>query len=304
MFRKPSLTRAGGELFTHLSKRHVVNLDITEEDYPFSYANVVNHIGRDKITNNYQITCMEGNYLQFNYLNPKKIIATQIVSPRIKNEFDVFNKPNNETTEKQEPKLQISQSEFEKRKLRSTKNPQPTNQGGADLGALVTCGWKFHISVAPDDIKVAWRIASQILMKYRVSGFKMIHPDFLQSKMDTKELDKLQDKQITIYAFKNQSVSVQKWTTILNEIEAAFIKKGIKPKISNTPPTADKMVNHSNYLSYRNDTGISGKQIDGDAAVAYAKANNKDAYNLLNKEDRFQDISINEKATALPSPKA
>lgn len=151
-------------------------------------------------------------------------------------------------------------------------------------------GWKLHISVDPADIDTAWSIIHPILFTHQVSAVKIISPDALLKHLTNQTLDGINAKQFTIYLFRNNHLNPDQWADMIKNIEDALIENKIKPgKI----PVANRIIEESNYFSYRNDTHPNTKAYISDQdAELYAKQSKDplDAYNLIKAEDPLKNI--------------
>lgn len=153
-------------------------------------------------------------------------------------------------------------------------------------------GWKLHISVAPEDIEKAWSLICPILMKHEVSGFKIIHPDVLESAFRKNNLDHIANKQFTIYQFRNPQFDTQKWEAVIKEIDEVLQKNDIKPSQT---PDVDKKIEDSHYFSYRNDkhptqAATSIDAIDVKALVAQSADKTLQTYNPSKSSDPFEEV--------------
>lgn len=109
-----------------------------------------------------------------------------------------------------------------------------------------------------------------------------------------KSMEKVSNKQITLYEFKNKHINSEEWSSMLQQIEDKLRQHGIGP--SNLPP-ADKQIPNSVYFSYRNDTDHTGKYISGSGAKNYVSLHgSKDPqlvpYNLIKAQDPFEEVSL------------
>lgn len=122
-------------------------------------------------------------------------------------------------------------------------------------------GWKFHVSVAPEQLDKAWAIASDYLMAEGVEMFKVVTPDTRDTFADSANLQA--GKMLTAYATENGPDMAQ----VLSGLEQRLIENGISPgpAVHN-----DRPIEGSRYLSYRND-GF-------DADYVRAQGGNVDAY--------------------------
>lgn len=147
-------------------------------------------------------------------------------------------------------------------------------------------GWKLHISVDPGQISAAWSVIYPILMEHKIS-LKIIDPEVVKRKSS----EEIASKQFTIYQFKNKHIDSSAWLNIMQHIENALRIQGIN-KGSISP--ANKEIPHSDYFSYRNDTGPNGKYISDKAAEQYVTmhAPQLPAYNLSNAADPFATLSL------------
>ncbi|KTD07695.1 hypothetical protein [Legionella jamestowniensis] len=150
-------------------------------------------------------------------------------------------------------------------------------------------GWKLHLSVDPTQVSLAWTLIYPILMENDVSAKILSHESLMK-----KSMEKVSNKQITLYEFKNKHINSEEWSSMLQQIEDKLRQHGIGP--SNLPP-ADKQIPNSVYFSYRNDTDHTGKYISGSGAKNYVSLHgSKDPqlvpYNLIKAQDPFEEVSL------------
>ena len=112
-------------------------------------------------------------------------------------------------------------------------------------------GWKFHLSIHPEDLPKAWDIVSSIAMENDVGGAKVTTPDTAWSFHDPSNYQA--GKQITIYGAGSSS-----WADQMREIEIALRENGIRPSVQNIE--GDRMVPGSRYAGYRNEKAFDNLQ--------------------------------------------
>jgi hypothetical protein len=112
-------------------------------------------------------------------------------------------------------------------------------------------GWKFHLSIHPDDLPKAWDIVSDILMRNNVGAAKVATPENAVKFHDPRS--HLAGKQITIYGPGNLS-----WADQMREIEIALRQNNIRPSVQSV--VGDRMIPGSRYAGYRNDKAFENLQ--------------------------------------------
>ncbi len=207
---------------------------------------------RSRADRNYMIVRM-GDHLQFHKRDENPVITTKVTSPRIRDRMKVFQ----------------------------------TGQILAD-----SIGWKLHISVHPLDIEAAWPIIRSILLTHNLSGFKIIHPDILKKALITGNTTKIDNKQFTIYQFRNADTKPEQWENIIKEIEVALQHAQIRS--ANTIPKANKEIEGSRYFTYRNDSDPKQSSYisDQDAETYVQRSSDKtlSAHNLTKADDPYKDV--------------
>jgi hypothetical protein len=105
-------------------------------------------------------------------------------------------------------------------------------------------GWKFHVSVAPQDVPKAWGIVSDYLMSEGAGQFKVAHPDTTHDFSDPRHPQA--GKIITVYDFDDGKDTGKLMQGIEDRLHSAGIRRGPAPHF-------DRPLAGSNYASYRND---------------------------------------------------
>ena len=114
-------------------------------------------------------------------------------------------------------------------------------------------GWKFHLSVHPDDVPRAWDLMHEDVIKHELTA-KVTSPDASRKFGDDTYPQK--GKMITMY---DDTSRPRDWQTVLQNIEHKFQESGIRP---GPQVNIDRPVRGSSYASYRNDQDRNGQYID------------------------------------------
>lgn len=139
-------------------------------------------------------------------------------------------------------------------------------------------GWKFHISVAPKQIKDAWNEIAEDLMKAGVS----VKVSEERKHAGLGDPDNPQrGKSIVLYAKDRQNL-----TPLLKKIEQKLTDAGIKPGLN---VLGDRQVVGSSFIAYRNDMDNSGKYV---SASQNANLPLSQQYNPLEKIDPFKNLDV------------
>lgn len=144
-------------------------------------------------------------------------------------------------------------------------------------------GWKFHISIARDEVNMtkAWKILQAVAGRYRLTHIKVPYPEHLSRLKNGKEF--------CCYLFKNEHI--ENWYEIFNIIEKLFILNQVMPNEEFS--LADKKIKGSKYLCYRNDQNPNDETyISAAKALAMAEQKKIPAYNLVQQQDPFEGVQI------------
>jgi hypothetical protein len=112
-------------------------------------------------------------------------------------------------------------------------------------------GWKFHLTIHPDDLPRAWDIVSGIVMRNNVGAAKVATPENAVKFHDPRCLEA--GKQITIFGPGNLS-----WADLMREIEIALRQNNIRPSVQSIE--GDRTIPGSRYAGYRNDKAFRNLQ--------------------------------------------
>lgn len=157
-------------------------------------------------------------------------------------------------------------------------------------------GWKFRLSVHPDDVKTAWNIAVDVLVndKQAIHVAKVAQPTTIQrlSEPDHPQAGKM----ITIYT--TEGVAPDHYKNLMQSIETRLHAAGIRPGLE---VSGDRKVPGSGFVSYRNDKSPSGAY---QAASANTAVNDAQKYNPFGFADPYQHFALQAAppAPAAPSP--
>lgn len=108
-------------------------------------------------------------------------------------------------------------------------------------------GWKFHLSVTPEDLPRAMDIVMEAVERHGVQAFKVANPD-IAAAFDMPDNPQA-GKQFTLYGARNDPNF--RWDTVIRDIEIRFAEAGIRPSASSIQ--GDRMVPGSRYAGYRNE---------------------------------------------------
>lgn len=108
-------------------------------------------------------------------------------------------------------------------------------------------GWKFHLSVTPEDLPRATDIVMEAVERHGVQAFKVANPD-VAAEFDMPGNPQA-GKQFTLYGARNDPNF--RWDAVIRDIEIRFAEAGIRPSASSIQ--GDRMVPGSRYAGYRNE---------------------------------------------------
>lgn len=108
-------------------------------------------------------------------------------------------------------------------------------------------GWKFHLSVTPEDLPRATDIVMEAVERHGVQAFKVTNPD-VAVDFNTPGHPQA-GKQFTLYGARNDPNF--RWDAVIRDIEIRFAEAGIRPSASSIQ--GDRMVPGSRYAGYRNE---------------------------------------------------
>lgn len=158
-------------------------------------------------------------------------------------------------------------------------------------------GWKFHLSVAPEDLPRATEIVMGLVEKHGVQAFKVTTP---QTALNFDNPSNPQaGKQFTLYGARGDGSF--RWDNVIRDIELNFAEADIRPSASNIQ--GDRMVPGSRYAGYRNELahGQLGEYSDSDGylgadeirqAVRAGRAQAGWEHNPTRQPDSLQDIDF------------
>lgn len=139
-------------------------------------------------------------------------------------------------------------------------------------------GWKFHISVAHEDIPRAWDIVAQAVIDYDISTAKVVKPP--TANEFNKPENPQAGKMITVY---NRSESVD-WDAFAHDVEQRLSQQGVQPGHA---VKGDRPVSGSQYLTYRND-GTAQGGLGRDSSQGYNPGNLQDPWQSIDVSDVYQ----------------
>lgn len=143
-------------------------------------------------------------------------------------------------------------------------------------------GWKFHISIAPEDMQKAFEIIYEEAKKAELHYFKATNETLTQKWDDPNSSQR--GKMFTIY-----DAGEPGFGNFLKEIEQKMREAGIKPSHN---VLGDKAVSGSQYMSYRNDGNLNHEGYE--AANKSAHLPEAERYNPKNFPDPFKDLAFSE----------
>lgn len=108
-------------------------------------------------------------------------------------------------------------------------------------------GWKFHLSVTPEDLPRATEIVMSMVEKHGVQAFKVTTPEAAQKFNDPQ--NEQAGKQFTLYGARGDTSF--RWDNVIRDIELKFTEAGIRPSAPSIQ--GDRMVPGSRYAGYRNE---------------------------------------------------
>lgn len=149
------------------------------------------------------------------------------------------------------------------------------NEQGADRGE----GWKFHISVAAQDVPRAWDMVADYLLTNNIGPSKVVTPMAAQRFSDPG--NRQAGKMITVYDFGGEV----DWQRCMQDIESMLAHAGIRP---GHQVAGDRSVSGSRYMSYRNDRGRDGEYIGSEALQHYSPQMRHNPGQWPEKFDRVQ----------------
>lgn len=158
-------------------------------------------------------------------------------------------------------------------------------------------GWKFHLSVHPDDLPRATELVMQQVAKHGVQAFKVTTPQTAEDF--NNPLNPQAGKQFTLYGARNKTDF--RWDNVIRDIELSFTQEGIRPSVSTIQ--GDRMVPGSRYAGYRNELshGMLNNYADhngylGAENIRYAVRDGRVAagweHNPTRQPDRLQNIDF------------
>ena len=136
-------------------------------------------------------------------------------------------------------------------------------------------GWKFHMSVDPDNVPEAWNIVQERIVE---QGLIAKVTTTTASQKFADEHNPQRGKMITIY---DDNSRQRDWGMVLNDIEQQFIEQGIKP---GPQVHIDRPVEGSQFTSYMNDR---------DQNFEYISGKDRKTYNDGGRPDPHSELSIN-----------
>ena len=139
-------------------------------------------------------------------------------------------------------------------------------------------GWKFHISVAHEDIPRAWDIVAQAVIDYDISTAKVVKPP--TANEFNKPENPQAGKMITVY---NRSESVD-WDAFAHDVEQRLSQQGVQPGHT---VKGDRPVSGSQYITYRND-GTAQGGLGRDSSQGYNPENLRDPWQSIDVSDVYQ----------------
>ncbi len=142
-------------------------------------------------------------------------------------------------------------------------------------------GWKFHVSVDPDQVPEAWNIVQERVVEQGLTA-KVTKPDVSQRFGD--ERNPQRGKMITIYDDNSRD---RDWDMILNDIEKQFNENGIKP---GPQVHIDRPLEGSKFITYMNDRDQNMEYISGEDRRTYNDGGNPDPHAHLSIQ-RAPDIN-------------
>jgi hypothetical protein len=143
--------------------------------------------------------------------------------------------------------------------------------------------WKFHLSVAPEDVSKAWHIFVEELAKDGDKHLaKVVKPDTAQRFANPESIQA--GKMITLY--ENGEYSPQQYANLLARVESRFDAAGIEPG----PATnADRAIPGSRYGSYRRETDPNGDYM---ASSHMRNVPKEQRFNPHNSPDPYETINF------------
>jgi hypothetical protein len=133
-------------------------------------------------------------------------------------------------------------------------------------------GWKFHLSIHPDDVSRAWDLIQERLVEEKLAA-KVTNPAYSRAFANPNELQR--GKMVTIY---DDTSRPRDWGQLLKHIEDTFDKNNVRP---GPQVNIDRPVEGSRFASYRNDRDLNGQYIDSCRTTSYNQANHPDPYDTL-----------------------
>lgn len=133
-------------------------------------------------------------------------------------------------------------------------------------------GWKFHLSVHPEDVGRAWDLIVDRLQKEKLHA-KFVRPDVANRLGQSSHI---QGKTITLY----DNALPRDWEGLLHDVETTFRENDIRPGQS---IEKDRAVTNSAYAYYRCDVGPDGR---------FVTPSDVHTYNDSGKPDPFEGIAL------------
>lgn len=133
-------------------------------------------------------------------------------------------------------------------------------------------GWKFHLSIHPDDVSRAWDLIEERLVDEQLAA-KVTNPAYSRAFANPDERQR--GKMITLY---DDTSRPRDWGQLLKHIDDTFEKNGVRP---GPQVNIDRPVQGSRFASYRNDRDLNGHYIDSRLTTSYNQANHPDPYAAL-----------------------
>ncbi len=172
----------------------------------------------------------------------------------------------------------------------------PLHQGDWSLmfaegaGKFEEAGWKFHLSVHPDDVARAWNIAVEEMVKDNTvpqHHAKVARPRLVDAF--SKPEDSQAGKMIVIYAGENvppRKLPAPAGAYRAQKLKTARVRPGLDVK-------GDNKVPGSSFIFYRNDKDLAGEY---NLAAQNANITMARRYNPDRKKDPYKGFSISEAA--------
>lgn len=153
---------------------------------------------------------------------------------------------------------------------------------------------KAFFSISQDDMQKAWKIVSELIIKYEIPLAKFVRPnaDNLEVIYGNKGDGELRNKPIVVYTHnykgdsKSQQQLEQNFVKFLNHAEHSLRKAGIEPA---GRPMAARQIPGSQFISYRNDFAEHEKD---NYISAVDALRHKTPHNPFNQPDFLRNLSL------------